>query len=539
MGMSIKHNISSLNSLRHSSDNFDKVKSSIEKLSSGQKINRASDGPSTLIASERLRGQIVGMRQALSNAESSVSLVQTAEGGLGEVNALLLNLRQLSVHAANEAVNDKVMLEADQSEIEHLLESIDRISSNTVFGSRRLLDGSNGANGVAVGKDLLYVSATPRTGPSPESGYPVDITQVATQTQARGTVPLNTNNIGDGVFLVITEGGKSAVLDTSKGEVKTAIDKIVANTQKSPETFPPEKSAADIRTIVLTQLNKKITDAGLDVNVELDSTGVMTVKHRQFGSQPQLSVSSSIPGVLSQQADIAQFATPGKDVEGTIGGEIALGRGQFLTGAEGTKAEGLTIQYTREIGVKEVPKLDENGKQVGVDVVNETNEDIVGTPSQPKNEGYVHLSQRSVTFQVGPYEGQEARLSMANIRTNQLSRGIVNKSGFDSLADVDVRTTQGAKDAMNLIDRAIDEVSRSRGELGSFQKNALESNLSSLKVAEENLTGAESTIRDADMAKEMSALTSGQIMLSSSTAMLAQANQVPNAVLGLITNGGK
>ena len=90
---------------------------------------------------------------------------------------------------------------------------------------------------------------------------------------------------------------------------------------------------------------------------------------------------------------------------------------------------------------------------------------------------------------------------------------------------------------MPIIDQAIDEITELRGKLGSFQKNALESNINSLKIAEENLTQAESTIRDADMAAEMSELTSGQILLSSSTAMLAQANQVPQSVLGLITGG--
>jgi flagellin len=117
-----------------------------------------------------------------------------------------------------------------------------------------------------------------------------------------------------------------------------------------------------------------------------------------------------------------------------------------------------------------------------------------------------------------------------------MGNDIKNKSGFRSLADIDVTSLQGAKDASIIVDKVIDQISVYRGEIGSFQKNALESNLNSLKVAEQNITQAESTIRDSDMAAEMSELTKDKIMLQASTAMIAQANQVPETVLGLIQN---
>jgi len=115
---------------------------------------------------------------------------------------------------------------------------------------------------------------------------------------------------------------------------------------------------------------------------------------------------------------------------------------------------------------------------------------------------------------------------------------IHNKSGFSSLAEIDVTSSQGAQDASIIVDRVIEEISVQRGKLGSFQKNALESNMNSLKIAEENITQAESTLRDSDMAAEMSNLTKDQILLQASTAMIAQANQVPETVLGLIQNRG-
>jgi flagellin len=115
---------------------------------------------------------------------------------------------------------------------------------------------------------------------------------------------------------------------------------------------------------------------------------------------------------------------------------------------------------------------------------------------------------------------------------SSLGRDLVGNM-FASLANIDVTTVQGAQDAQSVIDEAINEVSTSRGTLGSFQKNTLESNLRNLRIASQNLQSSESNIRDTDMAKEMSAFVKNQILLQAGTAMLAQANQVPQAVLSL------
>ena len=116
--MRIRSNVTSLNALRHSDNNLKNIKSSIEKLSSGSKINRGADDPASLVASERLRVQIAGLRQAVNNNASAVAMFQTAEGALSEISSILLSLKQLSVHAANDAINDDTMLAADQREVE-------------------------------------------------------------------------------------------------------------------------------------------------------------------------------------------------------------------------------------------------------------------------------------------------------------------------------------------------------------------------------------------------------------------------------------
>ncbi|HBL54532.1 MAG TPA: flagellin, partial [Deltaproteobacteria bacterium] len=238
-------------------------------------------------------------------------------------------------------------------------------------------------------------------------------------------------------------------------------------------------------------------------------------------------------GILSAEANIAQTSERGKNVEGTINDEMALGEGQLLTTLQGMEAAGITIKYDKELGFNEIPIFDDAGEQTGTELIEQKNEDIVGGPNNPKIEGYVHVSQLSKEFQVGLDKKSNSAFSFANVRTSLMGNGIKNKSGFQSLADIDVKTPQGAKDAAIIVGQVIDQISVYRGELGSFQKNTLESNLISLKIAEENITQAESTLRDSDMAAEMSNLTKDQIMLQASTAMIAQANQVPKTVLGL------
>jgi flagellin len=115
-----------------------------------------------------------------------------------------------------------------------------------------------------------------------------------------------------------------------------------------------------------------------------------------------------------------------------------------------------------------------------------------------------------------------------------MATGVENDSDYRSLADLDVTTSTGAQDAINMIDNSIEQVSELRANMGSFQKNALESNLRNLRVASENLTQAESVLRDSDMAAEMSEFTKNQILLASGTAMSAQANQIPKSVLQLL-----
>lgn len=152
-------------------------------------------------------------------------------------------------------------------------------------------------------------------------------------------------------------------------------------------------------------------------------------------------------------------------------------------------------------------------------------------------DGYVHLTQNSLAFQTGPNQGQQSKVSVSSVDPEQLARGVDNDSNFRSLSDIEVLSADSAQDSMLMIDEAIDQVSTLRGKLGSFQRNSLEANLNSLRISKENMVASESMLADTDMAEEMSDLVKNQILLSSGTAMLAQANQTPQSVMQLLDVG--
>jgi len=480
MVLRINHNIAALNEQRQLVENGTSLKKSLERLSSGMRINRAADGPASLIISEQMRAQIAGLNQAVDNAETGVTMVQTTEAAMTEVTNLLVKIRQLAVHAANEGANDENMLLADQLELENALDSVDRISVNAQFGQKKLLDGSTGANGVGIGEGVEFIAANPQTAASPVEGHEVRVFQLGTQARVDGATALTQEIIDEGLELTIAENGKTVSFTTKPGQ---SVNQTVG------------------------LLRNEIDKGGLNLDLSLNEDNSLTLVHRSFGSEAGFAVSSSAAGILSTEAGKMEGAQAGQDIRGTIGGEVTTGEGQTLTGVEGTRVEGLTIQY--------------NGNQL---TDGEDGEAV----------GRVAVFQNSLIFQVGGNVGQTVKVSLVNVNSRVLGRGVKNESGYQSLRDADLRNAQGAEDTQRLVDKGINELTTARARLGAFQKNSLESNLRQLRINVEELTNAESVIRDADMAKSVAEYTRNNIMFESSTAMLAQANQIPRTVLSLL-----
>ena len=586
MALRVNSNIAALNALRHLQHTARKLSQNLERLSSGRKLNHAADGPASLVISEQMKSQISGLGQAIRNSESSISMIQTTEGALNEVSNILVNLRQLAIHAANEGTNDEKTLQADQNEVENLISTLKNIAKNTQFGRRTLLDGSNSATGVTVGEGLEFVLASEDARSTLANGHKVDITQVATRAMM---VPIRRLSLEDGaasdpnksVSFVINEGGRTVSVDLQNNkEFREKIEKLSISAIRNGTPEARLRTERAIQLLLAYEMQRVADDANMDLdifiyrpeenigpflesfdtlndaltevsrtpgNINKFTTGideVIVFRHRQFGSEPNFSVSSSLNNFLGQNVGVNEtaFAIPGRDVEGTIGGSPefntggpAMGRGQMLTGAPGAVAEGITVKYTETIDdvIYEIFNHSEN-RIAGMFKRDKSNELLVGDVV----DGNVHVSQNSLAFQIGPNQGQMRRISVQSIDPEHLSKGVVNESNFSSLAEIDVLNADASQDSLLLIDEAIDEVSSMRGNLGSFQRNSLEANLHGLRVSKENLTASESQLADTDMAQEMSNLVKNQILLSSGTAMLAQANQVPQSVIQLLNVNG-
>ena len=486
MSLRVNHNMSAINAHRSVVKNADAQAKTMEKLSSGLKVNRAADSPAQLQISENLRAQSAGLNQAIDNSEMAVSLMQTAEGALDEVSTALIQARQLAVHAGNEGVNDPNMLQADQNEINNILEQVNRIATSTQYGHNYLLDGSRAGNGVTTGANLEFVDATTEAHSSGVGGYQVTINNAASRANHTGSVALTQGIIDAGEQITVSEGGRTVNFLTQKG--------------KSVEQ-------------TLNDLGTAISDAGLSIDLirpypPVTGGGVpqaISFRHKEFGSEHSFQVASNTAGLVSDVANTSVTVENGTDVAGEINGEISTGKGQVLTGDDGSgTAEGIKVRYTGE-------SLPPGG-----------------------NAGTVTFSQNSLTFQIGPNGDSHSEISLRSMKTNDLGRGEKNSSNFKSLSEILVLNADQAQDAIRVIDQAIEEVSETRGKMGAFQKNNLESNLNYLRIAHENAISSESVIRDADMAEEMATFTRNQIMMEASTSMMAQANQNSMTVLKLI-----
>ncbi|MBS4054456.1 MAG: flagellin protein FlaA [Thermaerobacter sp.] len=466
--MRINTNMSALNTHRQLSANQVNTGRSVERLSSGLRINRAGDDAAGLAISEKMRGQVRGLNQATRNAQDGISLIQTAEGALNETHAILQRMRELAVQSANDTstAEDRLMI---QDEVNQLSQEVDRIANTTEFNRRTLLNGDLSRTvtdaGAAAGS---FVDAGYRTTAETALGaYTVTATTVGT----RATIDVAQAYAAAGVGN-FTLNGESIEL-ASGTSVEAAIAII---------------NSVSVRTGVEASGN-----AG--AGIALTTVG--------FGSNDTIQVT----GTASVLIGLGLQATGGTATTLSAAGTDAV---MTLTGPGGThtqtSADGNRVTFSNGLTVQ------------GLD----------GTIADTNATTVVVGGGGSIDLQIGANADQNLNVSIRDMGARAL--GV---QGSAPTFGVDVGSHVAAESAITTIDVALSTVSTERAKLGAFQ-NRLDHTINNLSTSAENLTAAESRIRDVDMAQEMMEFTRNNILSQAAQAMLAQANQLPQGVLQLL-----
>lgn len=450
--MIINHNISALNTYRQLSINNNAGSRSLEKLSSGYRINRAGDDAAGLAISEKMRGQIRGLNMASKNAQDGISLIQTAEGALNETHSILQRMRELAVQAAN-GTNTDSDREEIQKEIDQLKSEINRISTDTEFNTKKLLDGS-----IANTAD-------------------VDTTNAA----HLGEVEVINDNISAGDYTVnIAELTINKTVDDAGGTKITAVDIAATKTvEMGKYTVEVEEVSGDTgSTFALTLKNEAGKVIATTDNIANNATSVvigdftLTIDTGLVNGTAKFTISASFEATVS---DAEGNEIESKTFTGNSAGYVSVG--------------GLKINFDSDLA-------DESAT--------------------------ITVKTDAVSFQIGANEGQMTKLAISDMSSEAL--------GVDG---IDLTTADSASEAITTIDEAIQKVSAERAKLGAIQ-NRLDHTINNLGTSSENLTAAESRIRDVDMAKEMMEYAKNIILQQAAQAMLAQANQQPQGVLQLL-----
>lgn len=543
--MIINHNIAALNTHRQLSINTTNTNKNIEKLSSGLRINRAGDDAAGLAISEKMRGQIRGLDQASRNAQDGISLIQTAEGALNETHSILQRMREISNQSAN-GTNTDTDRQALQDEMNQLTSEINRIGNTTEFNTQKLLkgDGKQNLAGTGIVTDaFLKDGATTNTAAQ----------QVLTVTA--------TGKAGDTISLSINGQDISAKLDadaTAAGDTATsfasALQKAIdANDDlKGSYKVTGDATAGTITIEAVSKENGGKYDGSKGNMTAATATGTTTV------TGAAQSVGTTTYTQATGELDFSSIASA-TDAAKLIGKGITI-NGQQIEFYDSTKgaykgsALGVDIGKATDGDTFAQAIVDTLGDKIdGVKLTNAAGKLTVTATANGEAGNGIALKDGGIqkdfqtSFQIGANTGQSMSLSIGDMRANAL--GITGKAGdagftkdnsvTDGTNDVkneaalNISTKEDASAAIAVLDKATQKVSSERSKLGAVQ-NRLEHTINNLGTASENLTSAESRIRDVDMAKEMMEQTKNNILAQAAQAMLAQANQQPQGVLQLL-----
>jgi flagellin len=499
MAAFINTNTASLNSQRNLSSSQTSLTTSLQRLSSGLRINSAKDDAAGLAISERMTSQIRGNDQAARNANDGISLAQTAEGDLSQIGTNLQRIRELAVQAANgsNSASDRASL---NNEATSLIAEIDRVASSSSFNGNKLLDGSFSGQSFQVGANntsndriaIDSISSAKASSLGVGSGSSYATTKAGTgavtsAALAAGDLVLNGYNVG-----ASTADGVSFANSAASGIAKAAA--INAATSQTGVTASVAATKVTGTAVTAGTASTAIAAGDITINgVDIGAlAGAASVAER--GAQ----VSAAINAKSAQTGVTATFST--------TTGAVAL-----------NAADGRNVTVTKAATAGSVDTV--TGLTVGTTTA-------AATTTSASTISLSSSGSAGITIAKGANDGAAA----ANLAAGYTAATATAGAGVSTL---DLSTAAGAQAALTTLDSALATVNSSRASLGAYQ-NRFASVVTSLQTTSENLSASRSRIQDTDFAKETASLTRGQILQQAGTAMLAQANSLPNGVLALL-----
>ena len=471
MSFRINNNIGAQRAFNSVSSTNYEIGKSMNRLSKGLRIADASDDPAGLISSELFRAQLSSMDQAMRNNNEALNYAKTAENGLGEMNKLLSDARSLAVASGNSATLTATQLSANQDQLNSIVGSINRIAGSVTYSGRKLLDGSAGVT-------------TQVSNGSKVSGFSFGGTANTTTITQSGMITINQTVAATAATYTSTSTLSTGVVTTGNVALNGVQFTLAAGASLAS---------------VAAQFNSASGQTGVTAAV---GTNNLIFTQTQTGTNRSVNFTDQ-NGSLSTAAN-TQARAVGVDATATltVGGQAVL----FTGGQQGS--DGLTLQ-------------DINGNKLNITSGgNAVNTQLLG-----------QVVAADSTFQIGFERTTTANLSLRNMSAGQLGSGVV--SGL-TVNNLDVTSSTGAQNALAVLDKAIDEVSQMRGRIGNFQRNVVETQQRSLSSMRENLANSESSIRDLDVAAEMTNYTKFQVMQQAGLSILGQANQNGQNVLSLL-----
>ncbi|WGG51689.1 flagellin [Rugamonas sp. DEMB1] len=519
MAQTINTNIASLNSQRNLTGSQSALSTSLQRLSSGLRINSAKDDAAGLAISERFTSQIRGNTQAARNANDGISLAQTAEGGLSTAGDLLQRIRELAVQSAN-GTNSDSDRKSIQGEVSALSQELDRVANTTQFNGQNVLDGSLTSSQFQVG-----ANANQTINVGVQSARATDIGNNAlsalygdvTANSSSATVT-DKNAITDQTlsFTTNTSNTASTVAVTAGDSAKRIAANVNALTSKTGVT------ATATTTATLSGAGGATAAAIADGSIQFELRGDNSVEN-DANSSPVM-VSANIKG-----GDLSALAQAINAQVGTTGISAAVKVG--------------------ESGKKEIQLTNSSGSDIQIKNTNGAANDslaaaVLRGADKPAN-GNVPAVRAAETAAIGAPAGagtfatvgghldfsSDNGFSLSSDKTDIVTAA--TGSDLQSVAKLDVSTVDGSNKALRTIDAALNQINSNRAALGAIQ-NRFASTISNLNTTTENLSASRSRIQDTDFASETANLTRGQILQQAGTAMLAQANSLPNGVLSLL-----